>query len=176
MAYRLQPRQPLPLQGTIRAGWLQEISRRKPDAQEPGRACDRAAVVESAIAGRPWGQLRTANELKKHGFSVSAAGSVACGSATILRPSSNGSRPLEATSAQEGLVLSDLQLGARENLPSRGMLPRPGWLFNSRTDLYLLTNQQPLVQTGNSGQIHRRSIHASGGSRGSATPGFSICR
>ena len=53
---------------------LQEISRRKPVLRNRVRPEIEQAVVESAISEPAWGQVRVANELKKRGLSVSAAG------------------------------------------------------------------------------------------------------
>ncbi len=53
---------------------LQEISRRKPVLRNRVAPEIEQAVVESAISEPAWGQVRVANELKKRGLNVSAAG------------------------------------------------------------------------------------------------------
>jgi hypothetical protein len=53
---------------------LQEISRRKPVLRNRVAPAIEQAVVETAIAEPAWGQVRVANELKRRGLSVSAAG------------------------------------------------------------------------------------------------------
>src|SRR5580704_9708744 len=56
------------------AAALAEISRRKPVRRNRVAPEIEQAVVEIAIAEPAWGQVRAANELKKCGLSVSAAG------------------------------------------------------------------------------------------------------
>ena len=53
---------------------LQEISRRKPVLKNRVMPEIEQAVAELAIAEPAWGQVRAANELKKRGLSISAAG------------------------------------------------------------------------------------------------------
>src|SRR5439155_26471467 len=53
---------------------LQEISRRKPVLKNRVAAEIEQAVVELAIAEPAWGEVRTANERKQRGRSISAAG------------------------------------------------------------------------------------------------------
>ncbi len=55
---------------------LQEISRHKPVLRNRVAPEVEQAVVEIAIGEPAWGQLRVANELKKRGLSVSAAGAL----------------------------------------------------------------------------------------------------
>jgi hypothetical protein len=72
------------------------------------------AVVEIAIAEPAWGQVRAANELKKCGLSVSAAGVRCVWQRHDLETMHKRLKALEAKSAQEGLLLSESHLAALE--------------------------------------------------------------
>ena len=86
---------------------LQEISRRKPVLRNRVAPEIEQAVVEIAIAG-------SANELKKRGLSISAARVRCVWQRHDLETMQKRLKALEAKSAQEGLVLSESQLGALE--------------------------------------------------------------
>src|SRR5580700_2379241 len=96
------------------AAALAEISRRKPVRRNRVAPEIEQAVVEIAIAEPAWGQVRAANELKKCGLSVSAAGVRCVWQRHDLETMHKRLKALEAKSAQEGLLLSESHLAALE--------------------------------------------------------------
>ena len=92
----------------------QEISRRKPVLRNRVAPVIEQAVAEFAISDPAWAQMQVANELKKRALSISAAGVHGVWQRHDLETMAKRLKALEAKSAQEGMVLSESQLGALE--------------------------------------------------------------
>ena len=169
---------------------LQEISRRKPVLRNRVAPEIEQAVVEIAIAEPAWGQVRVANELKKRGLSVSAAGVRCVWQRHDLETMHKRLKALEAKSAQEGLVLSESQLAALEKATGRqggarrvrermpGLLRRAGHLLCRHAQgcrSHLPADFPRYLQQAGVRQT-LRSQDSAGGGRSAQRPGDPVLR
>ena len=93
---------------------LQELTRRKPLLANRTPPEVEALIVELSLELPAYGQLRIANEVRKRGHSISPAGVRGVWQRHDLETMKKRLRALEAKVAQEGVVLTEVQLAALE--------------------------------------------------------------
>ena len=118
---------------------LQEISRKKPNKKNRVDPKIEKSVCQIAIDFPAFGQLRASNELKKKGIFVSPGGIRSIWLRNDLETMKKRLKALESKVAQDGFILSEVQLAAFENAKqekeARGEIEthHPGYLGSQDT-------------------------------------------